>query len=60
MGHRHFHAEEAVSVPILVSLTSHVDPNRIYLLAVGLIMIAKADLAYLADGFPFACAFRVL
>ena len=60
MGHRHFHAESAVSVPILVSLTSHVDPNRIYLLGVGLITIATADFAYLADGFLSACAFRIL
>lgn len=60
MGHRHFHAEEAFSVPILASLTSHVDPNRIYLLGVGLITIATADFAYLADGFLSACAFRIL
>ena len=60
MGHWIFYAGYAVSVPVLVSLTDHVDPKRIYLLGVATITISTAGFAYFADDFYSACAFRAL
>ena len=41
-------------------MTDRVDPKRIYLFGVGMVTLATAGFAYLADGFYPACALRLL
>lgn len=50
----------ALAVPVLASLTDHVDSRRVYLASAALGGIALAGFALLADGFWTAGAFRAL
>jgi predicted MFS family arabinose efflux permease len=55
-----FYAAYMVSVPVLVTLTDRVDPKRIYLLGVAVIMIGHLAFALFAHGFWSALAGRAL
>lgn len=50
----------AVAVPVLVSLTDHMDPRRIYLASMALGAVAALGFALMADGFWTAMIFRAL
>jgi MFS family permease len=50
----------ALAVPVLASLTDHVDSRRVYLASAALGGIALAGFAIWADGFWTALAFRAL
>lgn len=55
-----FFAAYVVMVPLLLSLTDRVPPQRIYLLGTGLTTISHLGFAFLAGGFWSAMAFRIL
>lgn len=55
-----FYGAYMLAVPVLVTLTDRVDPRRVYLAGVGIMILGHAMFAALADGFWSALAARAL
>ena len=55
-----FYAAYMVSVPLLVTLTDHVDPRAVYLFGVGCTIVAHSLFGLVADGFWSALALRAI
>jgi len=55
-----FYGAYMLAVPVLVTLTDRVDPKRVYLAGVGMMMAGHALFALLADGFWTAFGARAL
>ncbi len=55
-----FYAAYTLAVPVLVTLTDRVDAKRVYLVGVGLTVVAHLSFALFADGFWTAAGARVL
>ena len=55
-----FYGAYMLAVPVLVTLTDRIDPKRVYLAGVGIMILGHAMFAALADGFWSALAARAL
>jgi len=55
-----FYGAYMLAVPVLVTLTDRVDPKRVYLAGVGMMILGHALFALVADGFTSAFAARAL
>src|SRR5215813_14700458 len=55
-----FYGAYMFSVPVLVTLTDRIDPKRIYLAGVGMMMLGHGLFALVADGFWTAFGARAL
>ena len=55
-----FYGAYMLAVPVLVTLTDRIDPKRIYLAGVGMMILGHALFALLADGFTSAFLARAL
>src|SRR5581483_10746088 len=55
-----FYGAYMLAVPVLVTLTDRVDPKRVYLAGVGMMIVGHALFALVADGFASALLARAL
>lgn len=55
-----FYGAYMLAVPVLVTLTDRIDPKRIYLAGVGMMILGHALFALIADGFTSAFLARAL
>ena len=55
-----FYGAYMLAVPVLVTLTDRIDPKRVYLAGVGIMILGHGMFAALADGFWSALAARAL